>query len=405
MRQNRIKKFLTAGLSGLLILSLTGCGQAAKLPETVENTSLVVEKDGRLYLFYTAVDSSLAQTQCLAWTDDGQHFTKYPGNPILPQSPIDPASRDFRDPKVFPWKDGSYRMVCGVGKEGYAAVVLYRSQDLLHWDYVGPLFETREMGPVLECPDLFPLEDKWVLCFSRMDEPRCVQFVLGGFDGERFVPENLQRPALGPNFYAPQSFVDHQGRRILLGWMAPWERPMDQDEVRRGCLTVPLEPFFDDAGQLCLFPVEEAQPYLTQEDAHIRRGAWLFQVTDGEKLLVRIGVVQLATKNYAEARKAALEAQALNPEDGMTYFVLAQCYGAQASGANFTSQAMYWVAYDTMEKAAQLLEEADLKETATKMMAAFRSAWPSKEECFFNEVQAGQRYVVNGIATTVRCIR
>ena len=77
----------------------------------------------------------------------------------------------------------------------------------------------------------------------------------------------------------------------------------------------------------------------------------------------------------------------------------------QASGANFTSQAMYWVAYDTMEKAAQLLEEADLKETATKMMAAFRSAWPSKEECFFNEVQAGQRYVVNGIATTVRCIR
>ena len=32
MRQNRIKKFLTAGLSGLLILSLTGCGQAAKLP-------------------------------------------------------------------------------------------------------------------------------------------------------------------------------------------------------------------------------------------------------------------------------------------------------------------------------------------------------------------------------------
>ena len=52
MRQNRIKKFLTAGLSGLLILSLTGCGQAAKLPETVENTSLVVEKDGRLAFDY-----------------------------------------------------------------------------------------------------------------------------------------------------------------------------------------------------------------------------------------------------------------------------------------------------------------------------------------------------------------
>ena len=31
-----------------MILSLTGCGQAAKLPETVENTSLVVEKDGKV---------------------------------------------------------------------------------------------------------------------------------------------------------------------------------------------------------------------------------------------------------------------------------------------------------------------------------------------------------------------
>lgn len=124
-----------------------------------------------------------------------------------------------------------------------------------------------------------------------------------------------------------------------------------------------------------------------------------------EKLLVRIGVVQLATKNYAEARKAVVEAQALNPEDGMTYFVLAQCYAAQASMSNFASQAIYWVAYDTMEKAAGLLEDPNLKANADTLMAAYRNAWPSKEECFFNEVQVGQRYVAGGVATTVRCIR
>ena len=123
------------------------------------------------------------------------------------------------------------------------------------------------------------------------------------------------------------------------------------------------------------------------------------------KLLVRIGVVQLAMKNYSEARKAALEAQELNPEDGMSYFVLAQCYGAQASTGSFASQAIYWVAYDTMEKAAQLLDDENLKETANSLMAAYRNAWPSKEECFFNEVQIGTRYVAAGVATTVRCIR
>lgn len=48
MRQNRIKKCLTTVLSGILVLSLGGCGQTAKLPEEVVNTSLVVEKDGKV---------------------------------------------------------------------------------------------------------------------------------------------------------------------------------------------------------------------------------------------------------------------------------------------------------------------------------------------------------------------
>ena len=48
MRQNRMKKCLTTVLSGILVLSLSGCGQTAKLPEEVVNTSLVVEKDGKV---------------------------------------------------------------------------------------------------------------------------------------------------------------------------------------------------------------------------------------------------------------------------------------------------------------------------------------------------------------------
>ena len=39
MRQNRMKKCLTTVLSGILVLSLSGCGQTAKLPEEVVNTS------------------------------------------------------------------------------------------------------------------------------------------------------------------------------------------------------------------------------------------------------------------------------------------------------------------------------------------------------------------------------
>lgn len=48
MRHNITKKVISAMLSGVLMLSLAGCSKAAKLPETVVNTSLVVEKDGKV---------------------------------------------------------------------------------------------------------------------------------------------------------------------------------------------------------------------------------------------------------------------------------------------------------------------------------------------------------------------
>ena len=48
MRHDITKKVISAMLSGVLMLSLTDCGKAAKLPETVVNTSLVVEKNGKV---------------------------------------------------------------------------------------------------------------------------------------------------------------------------------------------------------------------------------------------------------------------------------------------------------------------------------------------------------------------
>ena len=111
-----------------------------------------------------------------------------------------------------------------------------------------------------------------MLCFSRMDQPQRVTFLVGDFDGERFTPESVQHPAVGPNFYAPQSFLDPQGRRLVLGWMTPWGAPEDPDPVRSGCLTVPLEVTLDDAGTLCLFPVEEADSLLQKEDPCLRQG-------------------------------------------------------------------------------------------------------------------------------------
>ncbi len=128
-----------------------------------------------------------------------------------------------------------------------------------------------------------------------------------------------------------------------------------------------------------------------------------------QKLLVRIALVNLASNNASAAAAAARQARDLNPEDGVPYFVLAQCYGISAGNCGgFAGQAAFWVAYDTMTKAVELLpEDSEYMPHARTALGQFRSRFPSNEECFFNELQEGARYTVTcglaaGIATTVR---
>lgn len=126
-------------------------------------------------------------------------------------------------------------------------------------------------------------------------------------------------------------------------------------------------------------------------------------------LLVRIALVDLVSNNIQGAAAAARQARDLNPEDGVPYFILGQCYASSAAACGgFGGQATFWVAYDTMAKAIDLLpSDSEYMEHAKTSLSAFRSRFPSSEECFFNELQEGARYTVNcgtaaGISTTVR---
>ena len=126
-------------------------------------------------------------------------------------------------------------------------------------------------------------------------------------------------------------------------------------------------------------------------------------------LLVRIALVGLAANEIPDAADAARQARDLNPEDGVPYFVLAQCYASSAAACGgFAGQAVYWAAYDTMSKALELLpSDSEYVEPAKKSLTAFRNGFPSSEECFFNELSEGARYTVTcgtaaGVVRTVR---
>ncbi|MCR5294427.1 MAG: glycoside hydrolase family 32 protein, partial [Lachnospiraceae bacterium] len=72
-----------------------------------------IEKDGKLYLMYTAAQPE-QQRQCLAVSEDGISFSKLPENPILTAADLseEVSNRDFRDPKIF-IKDGWYYCIAG----------------------------------------------------------------------------------------------------------------------------------------------------------------------------------------------------------------------------------------------------------------------------------------------------
>lgn len=232
-----------------------------------------IEHDGKLYLVYTGTTNEgdgFKQTQCVAWSEDGVRFEKYAGNPVLTApAGYDPAN--FRDPRVFA-HDGVFYMVVGAKKSERAQALLYRSEDLLQWEFVNVLAESRgELGYMWECPDFFPLGDEglYVLMFSPMGlGERKTVYLVGEMDFKtgRFSHHISGETDWGFDCYAPQSFLDGKGRRLLIGWANAWDwMPWWKDwgptykEGWCGAMTLPREVVMLPDHTLAFRPVQEVE--------------------------------------------------------------------------------------------------------------------------------------------------
>lgn len=222
-----------------------------------------IVKDDKLYLFYTSVASK--QTQSVAFSDDGIHFTKYENNPVIKENPL--GYYDFRDPKVTEI-DGQYYMVTGSGNSDTGQVLLFKSENLLEWNFVGVLFEGKEYAPCIECPDFFKLDDKYVLMFSKMNETECTtHFVIGDFKNEKLVNTVICRPEWGRDFYAPQTMWDGK-QRILIGWMYHWGKNTPLGCPFAGALSIPRKLSLVN-NVIYNFPVTNAQALMTKQSKYV----------------------------------------------------------------------------------------------------------------------------------------
>ncbi len=220
------------------------CGEAIAPSEDYDGwtgggifTGSAIYEDGEIKVFYTGCNQE-RQVQCLATSKDGINFIKHESNPIISAAPEGTNPHDFRDPKV--WKHEDYYYMVTGGTEGvsalldestyktngYGKVFLHRSKDLINWEFVNDLVESRgELGTMLECPNFFQLGNKYVLIYSPMGMPqrKCV-YLTGEFSYKtgKFNWNVMGEADWGFDYYAPQIFNDHTGRTLSFGWIGSW---------------------------------------------------------------------------------------------------------------------------------------------------------------------------------------
>ena len=239
--------------------------------------SALTTPDGRHLLMYTGYREEKTggnrQVQCLA-IGDGIDYMKYEKNPVLSfrDLPEGGSPEDFRDPRI--WEEaGRYKaIVANRAADGTGSLLVYESGDGFSWCFCGTLLANKgRYGAMWECPDLFSLDGTDILLFSTQMSTGCDPVFHPGFGTVcmhgryereycRFVPEGAEPVDYGTDFYAPQTLLLPDGRRIMIAWMQNWEtsRAYREDLAFNGQMTFPREITFRN-GHLLQKPVRELE--------------------------------------------------------------------------------------------------------------------------------------------------
>lgn len=299
-----------------------------------------IEKDGELYLMYTghlpqADEEQSRQVQCIAVSKDGIYFEKISQNPVLGETDLPENARvqDFRDPKVFERNGMYYSIIASQTKELTGQILLYQSTDLIQWEFKSILLEgTTEQGVMWECPDLFTLDGKEILITSPIQIPKsgnkfhnissCVAFI-GKVDWEsgKFEVEFMEEIDYGLDFYAPQTTLDDQGRRIMVAWMQMWGRNMPTHTENHGwvgAMTLPRELRIKE-GKLIQQPVSEMTNYY-QKNVEIKEILLIDELKEFEGVAGKVGMLSLSV-DLKEAARFRIELRASATERTvLTYY-------------------------------------------------------------------------------------
>ncbi len=241
---------------------------------------------GHTWLGERGDESAMRQVQCLAISTDGIHFAK---QGAVIEAPPHASIIHFRDPKV--WREGEHwYLVVGARLGERPCLPLYRSADLRHWQFLDYLCSGDEGdGYMWECPDLFRLDGQDVLLYSpqgmqaegfeRLNKFHTGYRVGRVDDARHFSGGPFIELDNGHDFYAAQTQLAADGRRLVWAWLDMWDSPMPSKAHHWcGMLGLPRELELHD-GRLRSFPARELtalrqQALLVDESVCEGAGGW-----------------------------------------------------------------------------------------------------------------------------------
>lgn len=239
-----------------------------------------VVRNGKINYFYTGnvkhldgdydyIMTGREQNLIACSSEDGFNFsekelimtnTDFPSN----------LSLHVRDPKVY-HKNGIDYMAIGARDDNSTGCILVlKGKDLKDWECHTVIYSDEKFGYMWECPDLFDLNGETVLvtCPQGVPEEGYIYknvhqngyfLVNGDLESKDVNLSEFRLLDYGFDFYAPQSFEDESGRRILVGWMGIPDADYTNRTTENGwqhALTMPRELILKN-GIIYQRPVEE----------------------------------------------------------------------------------------------------------------------------------------------------
>ena len=193
-------------------------------------------------------------------------------------------TRHVRDPKIYE-EDGIYYLFLGArDTNDKGKVIVYKSKDLEEFSYHMEITTNYEFGYMWECPDFFEIDGKKFLMVSpqglKSEEYRFQNIYQSGYfpididlKAKTYSLGEFVELDYGFDFYAPQTFEDESGRRILIGWMGMPDASYTNPTVKNNwqhALTLPRELKTRD-NKLLQKPIEEIES-LRNKEIEIKRG-------------------------------------------------------------------------------------------------------------------------------------